>query len=800
VRKLVVLKLGEGSFEQGFPVSLQIGNDGDRPAVETSGKLPPNPLLAHRYADWQGMYLNLGLRSRLQAATTQVTNVSLIADCQKAAEEFHRDLNAWIQTEPFRVVRERLLEKLSPTDEIRVILQTEDRLLQRLPWHLLDWFERYPHAELAISAPNFEQVHHPSSGMAKKVKILAILGNSEGIDIQADRALLEQLPEAEVTFLVEPQRQELTDALWEKPWNILFFAGHSSGQCQNATGRIFINQTDSLTIAQLKFALRKAVERGLNLAIFNSCDGLGLAWDLADLQIPEIIVMREPVPDRVAQAFLKYFLASFAQNEPFYQSVRSARERLQGLEDQFPCATWLPIICQNLAEMPPTWHSLSGKIEDLPTLPPIAPPIAPLIRPGRKTHLLTFRQVLLVSLVVGLAVMGTRSVGLLQPVELKAFDHMVRLRPQERPDPRVVVITIGDEDYEAEQKLNASEVEKKKSLSERSLSQLLTILQSYQPRVIGLDLYRNFASDPSQPQLVQQWQTTPNLVGICKGNDTTHSGNYGFGPPPHLPVPQLGFSDFVDEPDGVLRRHLLSFPQEKESVCPTPYAFSVEIARRYLEKDNISLRLNADRELQFGKTVLRRIRGRTSGYQKVHTGGNQILLSYRGDANKVVKVPLQLVLAGQLTPNLVKDRIVLIGATHRFTDDYWATPYTTGVNSKTPGVFLQAQMVSHILGMVLDGRPLMWVWSPGQEIIWLLGWALLSAVLVWRVRTIALLLLTIGLTISILFGICFGLLLGGGWVPFVPAALILVTTSGVVVLYGVAQTHSTHSALTPQEK
>ncbi|MBW4520364.1 MAG: CHASE2 domain-containing protein [Scytolyngbya sp. HA4215-MV1] len=800
MRKLVVLKLGEGSFEQGFPVSVQIGNDGDRPSVETSGKLPPNPLLARYYANWQETYRSLGLRSRLQAAAVQVTNVSLLEDCQQVAREFHQALNLWIQSEPFRPVRERLLEKLLPTDEIRVILQTEDRLLQRLPWHLLDWFERYPKAELAISAPNFEQVHHSSSGMAQKVKILAILGNGEGIDIQADRALLEQLPEAEVTFLVEPQRKELTDALWEQSWHILFFAGHSSSQSTNATGQIFINQTDSLTISQLKFALRKAVERGLNLAIFNSCDGLGLAWDLADLQIPEMIVMREPVPDRVAQEFLKYFLASFSQNEPFYRAVREARERLQGLEDQFPCATWLPIICQNPAEIPPTWKGLCGHTVNLPAISTTILEANRTPVPVRKVLRLRFRRALLVSLAVGCVVMGTRQLGLLQPLELKAFDQMVRLRPQERPDPRLVVITIDDDDYQTEQKYNADEVVKKKSLSDRSLSQLLSILQQHHPRVIGLDLYRDFQVASHQSQLVNQWQQTPNLIGICKGNDASHSGLYGTAPPPNLPPNHLGFSDFVDEPDGVVRRVLLSYQQESDSICPATHAFSVEIAKRYLEKENISLSLNPDQDLQVGKKVVHRIQGRTSGYQRVHTGGTQILLNYRADPEVVVQVPLRTVLAGQLTPNLIKDRIVLIGSTHRFTEDHWATPYTVGATPKTAGVFLQAQMVSNLLGVVLDNRPLLWVWHPGVEVVWLLGWSLVSAVLVWRVRTIALLMLTIVLTIAILFGVCLGLLLLSGWVPFIPAALILVTTSGVVVLYEVAQAHQTHSALTPQEK
>jgi hypothetical protein len=86
----------------------------------------------------------------------------------------------------------------------------------------------------------------------------------------------------------------------------LFFAGHS--ETDNNQGKIWINKTQYLTIEDLKYGLRKAIRSGLQLAIFNSCDGLGLGFDLAELNIPQIIVMREPIPDAVAQEFLKYFL------------------------------------------------------------------------------------------------------------------------------------------------------------------------------------------------------------------------------------------------------------------------------------------------------------------------------------------------------------------------------------------------------------------------------------------------------------------------------------------------------------
>ncbi|NES24658.1 MAG: tetratricopeptide repeat protein [Symploca sp. SIO3E6] len=68
-------------------------------------------------------------------------------------------------------------------------------------------------------------------------------------------------------------------------------------------------------------------------------------------------VMREPVVDQVAQEFLKYFLKSFAFKEPFHLAVRQTREQLKGMESYYPGASWLPVICQHPAVMPPTLSS-----------------------------------------------------------------------------------------------------------------------------------------------------------------------------------------------------------------------------------------------------------------------------------------------------------------------------------------------------------------------------------------------------------------------------------------------------------
>lgn len=223
-----------------------------------------------------------------------------------------------------------------------------------------------------MSAPQYRPP--PPLNSTIRVRILAILGDSTGINVEQDKAILqEQLPDVEITFLTQPQLQVLNHQLWEQQWDILFFAGHSASQGDGSTGQIYINQNDSVSLRDLRNALKKAIFRGLQLAIFNSCDGLGLAQELADLNIPQIIVMRKPVPDFVAQEFLRHFMRIFASGTSLYLAVREARERLQGLEKQFPCASWLPVICQYPAATPPRFidlHFGAPPIPDKPTPPP----------------------------------------------------------------------------------------------------------------------------------------------------------------------------------------------------------------------------------------------------------------------------------------------------------------------------------------------------------------------------------------------------------------------------------------------
>lgn len=785
--KLVVLKFGAGSFEQGFSVTLQIGEEHARPTIETIGALPPDPTIPQSYHAWQAIYRSLKLPSRPIGFPKPATAIPTLEDCHQAAQQLRDRFNTWLQADSFRPIREKWLEKLSPADEVRLLIQTQDYRLQKLPWHLWELVERYPNAEVALSTPTYEQVTRPSMP-APRVRILAILGSSEGIDTQADCALLKQLPDAEVKLLIEPACKDLTDHLWQQPWDILFFAGHSASQETGETGRIYLNPTESLTISQLKYALRKAVERGLKLAIFNSCDGLGLAREFADLHIPQLIVMREPVPDVVAQTFLKYFLEAFARGESLYLSVREARERLQGLEVQFPCATWLPVICQNPAEDSPTWQGWLGQPRStvLPRRDALRKTQHDLARrpPAHRSVLGSKRRLMLlplVSLGITALILGGRHLGMLQSWELRSLDTLMQLRPDEPPDSRLLVVTVTEDDVQAQ-----PPEQRRGSLSDQALAKVLKKLEADQPRVIGLDIYRDYAVGKNIPTLAQQMQQSDRLIAVCQVSDPDAKSS-GIAPPPEVTSDRLGFSDLVVDPDRIVRRHLLGMTPPPASPCTASYAFSAQLALRYLAAQGIALEFEADGAWQLGKARFRPLEAHTGGYQGIDAWGHQILLNYRAYRSVEAAIPqvtLGQVLAGQLNAEAVKDRVVLIGTTAESFRDISSTPYQfNGTVQQIPGVILQAQMVSQLLSAVLDGRSLLWAWTLWQEGLWVLAWALLGSGL-GLIRRLPVLGLAVLGAIASLSAVCLGLLISlGCWVPLVPAALAIVGSSGSIALY-----------------
>ncbi|BAZ20340.1 WD-repeat protein [Kalymmatonema gypsitolerans NIES-4073] len=382
----VNLEFGDGDFERGFgKINLKVTvANAQENITQLEVKLPPNTEISVSYQRWKEQYYSLLNHSRGRFKNSQVTHISK-TDCDNSAQGLCRHLHQWLH--PIQSKLEQALPQDSQP-EIRLFIHTEKiaclatkDILHRLPWQEWGFFAQKFFCEPAVCfhssvASTTTSEESSTSGKIRRARIISIFGDSTNIDTSADKELLEKLKKrsAELIVLTEPNRSDF-NTLWEEACDILFFAGHSETKGDGQTGVININPNDSLSLAEIKRTLRAAINKGLKLAIFNSCDGLGLARQLADLNLPYIIVWREEVPDKLAQKFLQYFLSSFSQGESLFNSVRQARDKLKELADdkdiekRLPGVSWLPIICQNTTELSPSWEDLGGLSGELPDCP-----------------------------------------------------------------------------------------------------------------------------------------------------------------------------------------------------------------------------------------------------------------------------------------------------------------------------------------------------------------------------------------------------------------------------------------------
>ncbi|HAA28937.1 MAG TPA: transmembrane sensor domain-containing protein, partial [Cyanobacteria bacterium UBA8553] len=198
-----------------------------------------------------------------RAITVPVQKVTNVSSTQLGTDLVD-SLNDWLNSpsKDWKKIRDGLQRNLNTTDEIEILIETNNLELWQLPWHKWDLFDCYPKAEVALSNLEYERPKKLGINNANDlVRILAIFGDSKGIDISKDRAYLEQLSDrAYIEFLPEPTLKEFHEKLWDQEWDILFFAGHSSSE--DAKGRIYTNKdkNEYLTIDSLKSWLDTAIQ------------------------------------------------------------------------------------------------------------------------------------------------------------------------------------------------------------------------------------------------------------------------------------------------------------------------------------------------------------------------------------------------------------------------------------------------------------------------------------------------------------------------------------------------------------
>jgi hypothetical protein len=192
--KRAILQLN-GSLEDGFWVRLEVGEEGHLHHAHSDCFLAANLELVNCLVAWQESYRELPLAQRIKVKQVKVQKAPAYSreDYRRYGRELERLFKGWLGVESFRVIDNQLRETVTKQDLVRLVVQTQDKRLHLLPWHIWDFVDRYQ-VEVGFSWSPRQASKSIAQSQVGQVKILAILGHSEGIDTGADRKLLEELP------------------------------------------------------------------------------------------------------------------------------------------------------------------------------------------------------------------------------------------------------------------------------------------------------------------------------------------------------------------------------------------------------------------------------------------------------------------------------------------------------------------------------------------------------------------------------------------------------------------------------
>jgi adenylate cyclase len=387
------------------------------------------------------------------------------------------------------------------------------------------------------------------------------------------------------------------------------------------------------------------------------------------------------------------------------------------------------------------------------------------------------RSPTLVSVALGilacLLVVGLRSAGYLQFLELASYDALLRVKERHTVhEPRLVVVQIVEEDIQRIRQWPPSD---------DRLADLLEALLGYSPRVIGVDLYRDFAVPPGTERFTNLIKNNESIIFVEKFLGAT--GDRVLGPEVLRGTERIGFSDVTVDSDGVVRRGLLFLDNGQDFSISLP----LRLAMAYLADDGITLQAGETNpeHLRLGKTTFVPFEANDGAYVDADAAGYQYLLDYRGGVNPFTTYSMSDVLDGNVDPELIRDSIVIAGVNSVSVKDEFLTPYDrfAGAGQATAGAAVHAYETAQLLRAALAGDQPTQVVNDRIENLWILLWGTLAATLGSFARSgLRFTLLAIG-GLAVMFTVAFVAFMQGWWIPVAPTGLVWLAASGVVTAY-----------------
>ncbi|NET09256.1 MAG: CHASE2 domain-containing protein [Symploca sp. SIO2B6] len=370
---------------------------------------------------------------------------------------------------------------------------------------------------------------------------------------------------------------------------------------------------------------------------------------------------------------------------------------------------------------------------------------------------------ILPGLFVTVLILISRAFGLLESLELLAFDYFMKLRPLEEPDPRITIITISKEDI---QRWGGYPI------SNQKIADFIEILQQHQPSVIGANILDDIM-DADQEPLIQVMYKYENVVVAEKILPPQMKA------PDQISADQIGFADIFLDSDTRLRRSLLG-THNPIDLDEFKFSFAIRLADKYLSSHGYELEngiQNPD-AMRFGNVEIPLLDTNFGGYVGTDDGGIQTMVYFRNHSLPFSQLSAKELEEKEFSPDQIKNKIIILGITDPSTRGEIRTIISDNSQELVTGVYIQAQFASQVVNSVLSKRPLVVAWVESVEYLWIITWVGMGASFIYLLRINKMPNFPFTGGFIILPGISYLLLLQGYWVIWVPQVLILVL-SGV---------------------
>lgn len=380
---------------------------------------------------------------------------------------------------------------------------------------------------------------------------------------------------------------------------------------------------------------------------------------------------------------------------------------------------------------------------------------------------------LFVGILVSVAIIGLRLTGSLEGLELAAYDWYVRLAPKTtKSTPRVALLGMTEYDIIREGRW---------PFADGTIADLLTRLVKYEPRAIGLDIYRDVTIPPGMEALEAVLTQHQNIIAAIKVGDVTLPG---VPPPPVLHgTDRVGFNDILVDPGGIVRRGLL-FLDDGEK---TAYSLALRLALLHLAAQGVMPQpdpVNPD-FLRLGPATIPPFEANDGGYVGADARGYQFLIDFRDARASFPSYSYASLLSGTIPAEAFRDKIVLVGVTAESVKDVFYTPLSRDfqADQQISGIELHARMVSQLLRAALGAEASIVSTRESHEWLWILAWSLMGGLLGLWVRSAWRFSLVVAGGVALIGMTTFLAFIEGWWIPLVPPALGWILSATVVTAY-----------------